>query len=1023
MPLAIVDKPCPARVCQRKDNFMIRISKLRLRNFKSFKKAELPFSNGFTAIVGSNGSGKSNLCDALLFVLGISSMKALRAGKMVDLITHGADSDYATAEAEFKDGQKNYVFSRSIDRHGKSIVRLDGKRIGLNEAQSLLEELGVKATGHNIVLQGDVTRIIEMNDIQRREIIDDMAGLKEFDEKKAEALKELEKVDSKIKEARIVLAERSIYLEELNKERNSAMEFNSLNEELKQSKAGLLKNEIEKIESGLKQNSEKTKKIAWEKLEKQKRLGEARQELEELEKEIEILNQKIIHSKEKAFSSIGIDAEEKKAIRKIREEREIAKNEAIEKNKKKIIELNEKNRVLEKEQCEKAGEIAIKETELKALEKELHALDEQSSVLAEKLKEKDSGLKIVENGIKSLREEIGAEREKFFGKKSELQSLAGFIEANSKALSGLESELKELEKKERYFLEKNDLLKAITAKHPDIEKELAHAEKALDEANAKASYAESSADSLSESIGRLSKAIASCPVCDSKLSADKKRSLLAKKQEELKKLNQERQEALKAIDAKRALKKELEKSISESSVLSAELKGFDELKLKKKALVSKTRELREAIEKNNSKSIEASIKESEEAIAVLEQKLEEKEKALSLEKQKTGLSALHELNEKTGKAMQKRNDVREKKNSLELEANKLIIEERESNLGEIRALEKENSGLEAFIAAERKEIVLLEVKIKELEIELAKTEKESNAIILEKEKKTQKTILIKEKISKADYSLRDSERQENEINIENSKLEVRLVDLQQEFAGFVGVLALKEFDAAKIRKRIPEIEHRIKELGAINLKALEHFGSFEKELLEIKSKSEKLEQERLAVLEMINKIEIRRTEVFLDCFNAINRNFNKIFFELSDGQGKLNLTDSEKPLESGLLIEASFKGKEIKNIDLMSGGEKTLTALAFLFALQLYEPAPFYLFDEADAALDKENSVKFVRIIKNISKTSQFIAITHNDTVIKEADQIVGVALSKDKSSVIGLRLKEEIEENINNGQLTKTIA
>ncbi len=258
---------------------MIRISRLRLKNFKSFKKAELPFSNGFTAIVGSNGSGKSNLCDALLFVLGISSMKALRAGKMTDLINHAADSDYATVEAEFRDGQKNYLLSRSIDKQGKSIVRLDGKRVGLNEAQSLLEELGIKATGHNIVLQGDITRIIEMNGIQRREIIDDMAGLREFDEKKEAALKELDKVDSKIKEVRIVLAERSNYLEELSKERNAAMEFNSLNEELKQSKASLLKDEIEKIDAGLKQNREKREKLAEEKSEKQNRLSEARQEL------------------------------------------------------------------------------------------------------------------------------------------------------------------------------------------------------------------------------------------------------------------------------------------------------------------------------------------------------------------------------------------------------------------------------------------------------------------------------------------------------------------------------------------------------------------------------------------------------------------------------------------------------------------------------------------------------------------------------------------------------------------------
>ncbi|MCR4369128.1 MAG: hypothetical protein NUV67_04450, partial [archaeon] len=97
----------------------------------------------------------------------------------------------------------------------------------------------------------------------------------------------------------------------------------------------------------------------------------------------------------------------------------------------------------------------------------------------------------------------------------------------------------------------------------------------------------------------------------------------------------------------------------------------------------------------------------------------------------------------------------------------------------------------------------------------------------------------------------------------------------------------------------------------------------------------------------------------------------------------------------------------MKSIDAMSGGEKSLTALAFLFAIQSFEPAPFYIFDEVDAALDKENSIKVGRMIKGQAGLSQFISISHNDSVINQADQIIGVALNKQKSSVIGLRLKK----------------
>jgi len=147
----------------------------------------------------------------------------------------------------------------------------------------------------------------------------------------------------------------------------------------------------------------------------------------------------------------------------------------------------------------------------------------------------------------------------------------------------------------------------------------------------------------------------------------------------------------------------------------------------------------------------------------------------------------------------------------------------------------------------------------------------------------------------------------------------------------------------------------------------------------------------------------------MDCFNHINKKFNELYYSFFGGEGKLGLSNEENPLEGGLLIQAKYKEDTLKTIDAMSGGEKALTALAFLFAIQSFEPAPFYLLDEVDAALDKENSMKVGKLIKGISEGSQFISITHNDSIIKEADQIIGVALNKQKSSVIGLKLKQEV--------------
>ena len=115
----------------------------------------------------------------------------------------------------------------------------------------------------------------------------------------------------------------------------------------------------------------------------------------------------------------------------------------------------------------------------------------------------------------------------------------------------------------------------------------------------------------------------------------------------------------------------------------------------------------------------------------------------------------------------------------------------------------------------------------------------------------------------------------------------------------------------------------------------------------------------------------------------------------------------EDPLDiqSGLIIQANPGGKNLLNIDAMSGGEKTLTALAFLFAIQRYKPAPFYILDEVDAALDKVNTKKVADLIKKMSKKEQFLVITHNDYTIKQGDRVYGVSMENGESKILGLEL------------------
>ncbi|HDD72724.1 MAG TPA: hypothetical protein ENG00_01375 [Candidatus Aenigmarchaeota archaeon] len=154
----------------------------------------------------------------------------------------------------------------------------------------------------------------------------------------------------------------------------------------------------------------------------------------------------------------------------------------------------------------------------------------------------------------------------------------------------------------------------------------------------------------------------------------------------------------------------------------------------------------------------------------------------------------------------------------------------------------------------------------------------------------------------------------------------------------------------------------------------------------------------------VEKIEEKRREVFMHTLNEISKNFNKVYRELVNGEATLELEDPND-IESGLMIRAQPPGKKLLNIDSMSGGERTITAFAFLFAIQRYKPAPFYILDEADAALDKVNTKSVADLIKKQSKFAQFIVISHNDTMVREADQVYGVTMEDGESKIIGIEL------------------
>ncbi|MDO8428376.1 MAG: AAA family ATPase [Candidatus Diapherotrites archaeon] len=808
---------------------MIKIKELRLKNFKSFKKAIIPFRDGVTTIVGANGSGKTNILDSLLFSLGTTSLKLLRANRLTDLVNISTNESYAKVDLVLKDNSKEWIITRLIDTKGKSVYRLNEERKSLNEINSLLTELGIQNDGHNIVAQGDVTALIEKNPIQRREIIDDISGIKEFDEKKQEAEKELGKVEEKIRETRIVLGERNSYLTKLEQERAAALQFETHTTQKRTLTASILNIEMDKIK-----------------------------ELEE-----------------------GL--------------------------RKKIIDFNQK--ILEKDQKEK--EIEASEEKIRSdIEDINNQLLHESSVLymntISKIEEKKTKRILLEQGIQNAQQVMRKHAEKI------------------KEIQGNETELmNEVQKSENEHAQWKQKQTSLLKEHGNLREEI---QAILEEINTAVSLEKdekATIQQLAKVVQELEQNHKECPICERELSPTQIGQLKQKRQKEIKDHQTRMTELTNAVNQLDLKKQELEKIIQTEQ----------EIQTKIQVLESKTQELRKILEKTN-----------------------------------------------YGK--------------------------------EILLLEKETKHLEEANTFKLSELEALEKEQQQLDQILEKNKKENESKQIKKNTLAEKLYTLKQSKDELRKKIAEMRKEENQLEIEKSRHEVRWADMSEEFKEFTDVKTIKG-DIKELRKELSEVEKKIQQLGNINLKAIESFDELKKEVTEITEKVTKLEEERKAVVDLMQKIEDKRKEVFMQCFESIRKNFNDMFYNFFKGKGDLELTDMEDLLEAGLIIKAQHKGDQFQRLESMSGGEKTLTALAFLFAIQLYEPAPFYVFDEADAALDKENSGKLIQVIKEMAKHSQFLIITHNDGLIKNADQIVGVALDQNKSSVIGLNLKESVMQKL----------
>ncbi|MBR9675747.1 chromosome segregation protein SMC [Candidatus Woesearchaeota archaeon] len=333
----------------------------------------------------------------------------------------------------------------------------------------------------------------------------------------------------------------------------------------------------------------------------------------------------------------------------------------------------------------------------------------------------------------------------------------------------------------------------------------------------------------------------------------------------------------------------------------------------------------------------------------------------------------------------------------EVESTNKIIKQHEKELEDFK---EEKKSLKSLIDEQEKEVKVKEAKQKKFYAQFkdlfSKRDKVSNEI-------TQ----AETKLISLEEGARGDEQRNNVVGLDVARIKAELSGLEEEYKQYDGVGVYKDKAVEEIRREINQFERMVSDIGMVNMKALEIYDKVIDEFRKLVEKQKTLDNEREDILVMMNEIEAKKKELFMNTFDIINKNFKNKFKTLSTkGDAYLDLEDEKNPFEGGVNISVKLTGRKFMDIRSLSGGEKTLTALAFIFSIQDHEPSKFYILDEVDAALDKRNSEKLAELVRQYCDGAQYIIISHNDGVISEADNLYGVSMDEHGiSKVVSLKI------------------
>lgn len=976
------------------------LKEIKASGFKSFADTiDIELTNGISGIVGPNGSGKSNVVDAVRWVLGEQSVKQLRGeGAMSDVIFTGSKSRRAASFASVTlvfDNSDKYLnieydevqIKRTIYKTGENEYFINNTRARLKDILELFMDTGASKESFNIISQGDVANILSGKAEDRRVIFEEASGVLKYKKRKDEALRKLSKTHDNMARVDDIISELNTNMEPLKKQSEDAKIYLEKKEKLENVEIALTVNDIEKYNYEYKYSKEKVSELT---LSITKMLSENSSEqakIEAIKNNISKLNSEL-YLKQQELVKVSANAEKLSGEKAMISERSKYNSEDV-KLHDNIISLKEK--------------ILKIESQISALNKEIESEKSNNKIIGEKLNNTEIKLSEIEKNKENLNSKLNQKLREITAQKHRKEVLMNSLENNSSLPYSVKNVLNNPK---------------LTGIHGVLGKLLEFEEK----------YSETLEVSLMSSVSHI--------VCDNEEAA--KEAVRYLKNNNLgratflpisvikpRSIDSESYETIKSMNGFVDIASNLVKydtkyrnivlsllgtiivvdNIDNANLISKKLKNRYKVvtmtgevvniggsitggSLKKSSILSERYELENVIKDID--VLDSEIKEIENKI----NEVDDNYTNLELEKN----SIIISVNSNSEILKNKYNvldDLTNEKSTLmtELSNNQNIVNNVITN-------EEEKILNEYYKEIEKRDELNIEINQIHKKIELENEDLINNESSL--------------KNNNQEYNKAQEELKSHEIKV--NRLDVKIDNLLNILTNDYSISYEKakekyilEIDSDEARSIVSTLKREIKSLGDVNVGAIEEYDRVKERYEFLNKQKEDLTNAENVLLEIITEMDDIMKDKFSSTFNKIKEAFNETFRKLfNGGKAELKLTDPSNILETGIDIIALPPGKKLQHISLLSGGEKTLTAIALLFSILKVRPVPFCILDEVEAALDEVNVDNFGKYLKEFKGDTQFIIITHKKKTMEYADVLYGITMQESGvSKLVSVKLEE----------------